>query len=107
MQISEVDLEMLEVLTLQVPWYMICGEFAERYGGPGPLASRLMALQGAGFLSIRDVRLDGHVITAAELEADALANNCYADLEDTREPHWDMMATDAGYALVQERFAVQ
>ena len=56
---------------------------------------------------IRDTRSEIHVITAAELEADALANNCYADLEDTREPQWDMMATDAGYALVQERFAVQ
>lgn len=107
MEMSEVDLELLEVLTLQVPWYMICGEFAERYGGPGLLAARLMEMQHAELIVIRDVRREQHVITAADLEADALANNCYADLEDTREPHWDMMATDAGYALVQQRFAAQ
>lgn len=107
MELSKLDLELLEVLTLQVPWYMICGEFASRYGGAGPLAQRLMAMQHAHLIAIRDVRRDSHVITAAELEADAVANNCYADLEDTREPQWDMMATDAGYALVEERFALQ
>lgn len=107
MDMSELDLELLEVLTLQVPWYMICGEFAERYGGPGPLAHQLMAMQQADLITIRDTKRDTHIITAAELEADAIANNCYADLEDTREPQWDMMATDLGYTLVQERFAVQ
>ena len=107
MEISELDLEMLEVLTLQVPWYMICGEFAHRYGGAGPLARQLMAMQDAKLITMRDNHQESHVITAAELEADANANNCYADLEDTREPQWDMMATDAGYALVQQRFALQ
>ncbi|MEM7407246.1 MAG: hypothetical protein AAF458_18240 [Pseudomonadota bacterium] len=107
MQINEIDLELLEVLTLQVPWYMICGEFADRYGGPGPLARRLLELQAAEYIRIRDTGRPDHQITVAELEADALANNCYEDLDDTREPQWDMMATEQGYALVKQRFEIQ
>ena len=107
MQVSDVDLELLEVLTLQVPWYMICGEFADRYGGPGPLARRLFELAHADLIRIRDTARPDHAITAADLEADAIANDCYEDLDDTREPLWDMMATDKGYALVKQRFDVQ
>ena len=102
--VSTVDLELLEVLTLQVPWYMICGEFAARYGSPGQLATRLIQMRDAKLITLRDKLRPNHLISAAELEADAVANDCYADLEETREPRWDMMATDAGYALVEGRF---
>jgi hypothetical protein len=101
--VSKVDLELLEVLTLQVPWYMICGEFATRYGGPEQLAERLITLRNAKLIKLRDTVRAEHQITAAELVADAIDNNCYAELEETREPQWDMMATDAGYALVEAR----
>lgn len=105
--IDNVDLDVLEVLTLQVPWYMVCGEFAGLYGGPGPLARRLLVLADAGLIEMRDTARPDHEISAEDLEADALANNCYEDLDDTREPQWDMMATEAGYALVKQRFGVQ
>ena len=49
---------------------------------------------------VRELATTRPLSTAAELEADAVGNNCYAELEDTRKPQWDMMATDAGYALV-------
>ena len=104
---SDVDLDLLEVLTLQVPWYMICGEFADQYGGPGPLAYRLIELAHAGLIILRDTHQSDHEISAAELEADALANNCYEDLDETREPQWDMMAAETGYVLIKRRSDVQ
>ena len=107
MTVSELDLELLEVLTLQVAWYMICGEFANRYGGPGPLATRLTELRDGGLVSIRNMDNPARKITAAELEADAIDNNCYEDLEETRDPLWDMVATDSGYALVAARLGRQ
>ena len=61
-------------------------------------------MHDAKLITLRDKLRPDHLISAAELEADAVANDCYADLEETREPRWDMMATDAGYALVEGRF---
>ena len=104
---SDVDLDLLEALTLQVPWYMVCGEFADQYRGPGPLAYRLIELANAGLIIMRDTHQSDHEISAAELEADALANNCYEDLDEKREPQWGMMATETGYALIKSGFDFQ
>jgi hypothetical protein len=107
MELTSNDLELMDLLTLQVPWYMVCGEFHEIYGGPEPLARRLVELSRAELLVIRDTS-DAHALVTSEVLAnDALANNCYENIEKTREPRWDMMATDAGFALIEERLGRQ
>ena len=100
MELSETDKDLLELVTLQVPWYMVCGEFHRKYGSPAKLAWRLMELREAGLLELRGGE---QPVSAEDLEADALANNCYDDLEDTREPEWHIVATDRGVERIEDR----
>lgn len=102
-ELTELDRELLEVLTLEIPWYMVCGEFHTRYGGAEALIARLLQLQRAGLLRLRNIDSPQAAITAEMLLDDARRNDCYQDIEDTREPHWDLVATDRGFALVAHR----
>ncbi len=104
-ELSETDKNLLELVTLQVPWYMVCGEFHRPFGSPGALARRLMELRDAGVLEVRGTSSTGAPVAAADLEADALANDCYEDLESTREPGWHVVATDAGVELIADRLS--
>ena len=86
---------------------MVCGEFQEAYGGPAKLAQRLKDLEQRELISIRDPANRDRLVSANELADDALANNCYEDLTDTRDSRWDMVATDAGFTLIEERVGKQ
>lgn len=103
MELTDTDCEVLELLTLSVPWYMVCGEFHEAYGGPEPLARRLLELAHAELVTVTNTNSPGALVTAEELAADALEQDCYESVEETREPRWDLMATDAGFALIEQR----
>ena len=107
MKLTELDKDLLELLALQVPWYMVCGEFHERYGSPGALARRLFALRDAELVSIRVKESTEAKLSPEALEADALSNECYDNLEATREPIWYMVSTDRGYELVKDRLGAQ
>lgn len=107
MELTKLDENLLELAALEVPWYMVCGEFHERYGSPGALARRLFELRDADLLTIRS-RMSGELaITPEALEEDALLNACYEDVENIKEPEWDIVATDSGYELVKHRLAAQ
>ena len=105
MELSDLDLELLEVAAVQVPWYMVCGEFHERYGSPAELVRRLFEMREAGLLHIRG-KPDARP-TPAAMVADALAHDCYEDFESSREPLWDIVATDAGYTRIEQRLGPQ
>lgn len=51
--LTDLDREVMELLALRVPWYMVCGEFHGRYGSPGALARRLFELHDAGLVEVR------------------------------------------------------
>lgn len=102
MNLTELDKELLELLALEVPWDMVCGEFHEQYGSPGALARRLFELCHAELATISS-RAPGESETSpGALEADALMNACYADLA-AQEPRWDIVATDDGYERIKVR----
>ena len=100
--LSEVDRDLLELAVLKVPWYMVCGDFHGRYGSPGALAQRLFALRDAGLLNIWPRSPDELELNPEALEQDALANNCYDDFDSSRESRWEIVATDTGFAAVED-----
>jgi hypothetical protein len=102
-ELSETDEQLLELAALQVPWYMICGEFHRHYGGPGALARRLYELQGWGVLEVRSSSRNGSEPSAQRLEADALAHECYEELDATHDPRWEIVTTDAGMLAIRAR----
>lgn len=105
MELTEADLDLLELAAVQVPWYMVCGEFHERYGSVRALVHRLFQLRDAGLLEIRPkARIP---VTPAALEADATRHACYDDLDASGEPLWEILATDTGYGLVDARLGEQ
>jgi hypothetical protein len=103
LDLSEADEQLLEVGALQVPWYMICGEFHHHYGGPDALARRLYELQRCGLVEVRSSSRNGCAPTIAKLEADALAHDCYAELDATHDPQWDIVTTDRGMVAMRAR----
>ena len=107
MTLTNLDKELLELLALQVPWYMVCGEFHERYGSAARLAQRIVELQHAEILEIRSKDRSAPPVSAQDLERDALENDCYDDLEATREPQWTLVATEKGFRLIEDRLREQ
>ncbi len=105
--LSEIDKELLELAALKVPWYMVCGDFHRRYGSAGGLAKRLFELSDAGLVSIQE-KTPGDVLASPEaLEIDALENNCYEDFDSSRGARWEIIATDRGFAAVEEDLGKQ
>ena len=104
---NELDEELLELIALQVPWYMVCGEFHQRYGSAGALARRLFELREAGLLEIRSRSGEAVDLTPEAMEADALENDCYEEIESVREPRWDIIATDVGFSSIETRLGKQ
>ena len=102
-ELSDADKQILETAALQVPWYMICGDFHRVYGGPGALARRLYEMQHEELLQVRSSSADGTTPSAERLEADAIAHNCYEDLESTQDPCWEILTTDHGMAAIGDR----
>ena len=96
------DEELLELAALQVPWFMVCGELHARYGSAGLLARRLMEMVHEGLLELRSGPGEP-MPDARTLEADAVEQDCYRDLERTRDPRWTITATDRGMALIAHR----
>jgi len=67
---------------------------------------RLFELRDAELLVIRGMH-EATPITMAAMEADALEHDCYEDFESSREPRWDIVATDAGYERIRARLGAQ
>ena len=107
MDLSEYDKQLLELAALKVPWYMVCGEFHERYGSPGDLARRLFELRDAQLLVIRAKHGGDASPTPAMLERDALDNDNYDELDSATEPLWDIVATNQGFDLIKDRLDEQ
>jgi len=107
MDLTELDKALLELLALEVPWSMVCGEFHERYGSPGALARRLFELYHAELLTIRSTGSSGSEMSPGVLEADALKNSCYAGVADTAEPGWSIVATDGGFEKIKDRLKAE
>ena len=102
-ELSEYDEQILELGALQAPWYMICGEFHHRFGGPGALAQRLYELQDVELVEVRSSAPHGAAPNARRLEADALAHGCYDELDATHDPKWEVVTTDKGMEAIRAR----
>ena len=107
MTLDDTDCDLLELLTLEVPWYMVGGEFHAAYGGVERLAGRLEELVHAELVRIHDREAPGVAPPIVELVSDALANGCYERIEENLDPRWMLVATDAGFALIEERLGRQ
>ena len=105
--LSEIDKELLELAVLKVPWYMVCGDFHRRYGSAGALAKRLFELSDAGFVSIQEKTPGDDETSPEALKTDAINNNCYDDFDSSRGSRWEIIATDRGFAAVQEDLGKQ
>ena len=86
----------------KVPWYMVFGDFHHCYGSARVLARRLFELSDAGLVSIREKTPGDDLPSPEALETDALANNCYDDFDSSPGAQWETMATDRGFAGVEE-----
>ncbi len=106
MDLASVDEDLLELAAVQVPWYMVCADFHEPYGSADALVRRLFELREAGLLTIHPARR-GAPITHDAMVADALEHGCYEDFESSREPRWEIVATDAGYERIRDRLGAQ
>ncbi len=106
MDLAKVDEELLELAAVQVPWYMVCADFHELYGSADALVRRLFELRDAGLLAIHAAR-PGAPITREAMVTDALDHGCYEDFESSREPRWEIVATDAGYERIRARLGAQ
>ena len=102
-ELDERDEEILELGALQAPWFMICGEFHRHFGGPGALAVRLYELQDRELLEIRCSAPHGATPNVQRLEADALAHDCYDDLDEIHDPQWEVVTTDKGMTAIRAR----
>lgn len=105
--LSEIDRELLELAVLKVPWYMVCGDFHHRYGSAGALARRLFELSDAGLITIREKTPGSAPLSPATLERDAIRNNCYDDFDSSRGSSWEIIATDRGFAAVEDDLGKQ
>jgi hypothetical protein len=103
MELNDADKQILELAALQVPWYMICGDFHRTYGGPGALARRLYELQDGKLLEVRSSAPHAETPSVEHLEADALEFNCYEDLDATHDPQWEIVTTDKGMSEIGDR----
>jgi hypothetical protein len=101
--LSDTDEELLDLVTLETAWYIVCGDFHRRYGGARALARRQVGHRDPRLITVRCKVPGGEPPDADMLEADALANDCYRNLESTREPEWEFVATDRGLARIGHR----
>ena len=106
-ELSDDDEELLELVVLEVPWYMVCGDFHERYGTPGRLAERLLELHVAGLLTIRPTDAATTEVTAQQLERDALDHGCFDDVATDWESLWDIKITETGFSRIEKRLKAQ
>ena len=102
MMLSEHDKALLELTALKVPWEMVCADFHERYGTPGVLAHRLFELQEQGLVTILSTGADDELPTPEALEADAIANQCYQDLNLLQPPRWEFLITETGFVRIED-----
>ena len=105
--LNEIDRELLELAVLKVPWYMVCGDFHRRYGSAGALVKRLFELSDAGLVIIREKTPGADVPSHHALETDAIDNGCYDDFDSSRGSRWEIIATDRGFAAVEEDLGKQ
>lgn len=106
MLLDQKDTDLLEFVTLDEPWSMVCGEFCSRYGSIESLVARLFIFEHTKYLTIRPD--DGAAPpTAIAFLADAIAHDNYEEAVVSKGPAWTLVATDKGFAAVRGGFKEQ
>ena len=67
----------------------------------------MFELSDAGLVSIREKTPGDDLASPEALENDAVANNCYDDFDSSRGVRWEIIATDRGFAVVEEGLGKQ
>ncbi len=101
-KLSENDQSLIELVALEVPWFIVCSEFHHEYGSAEALVLRLFELRHLELLEINPSEPTGDV-TPEALVSDALANDCYEDCQFPALSSWVIVATALGFEQVRDR----
>ncbi len=104
MELNRTDKELLQLVAIEVPWPMVCGEFHTLYDSVDELVRRLFQLRDEGVVRISTVEdgTDGESFPdPAALRNEALVHGNFEDIELLVESVWRIVATAAGFALIK------
>jgi len=107
MELSEQDQEFLELTTLKVPWYMVCGDLHHQFDSVEALAERLIELRDAGFITNLPSGEDAEEVSPSGLIVQESANDNYEEFDSNHDSSWEFMTTQTGFAAVKKRLSVQ
>ena len=100
MPIDDTDREILEYLSVEEPWHILCGELIDEAGEPRDLPERVERLWRAGAIAIRKRCGTQEEPTAENLRNDAERNDWHSGEKVRDQPWWDLLATEkAGQML--------
>ncbi len=101
MELSRIDKDLLQLVAIEVPWPMVCGEFHGRYGSVDELVRRLFELLGGGLLQIACGAGGASDPDPVSLRSEAVAHGNFEDIEMITESDWCIVATNKGYAIIE------
>ncbi len=101
MELSRIDRDLLQLVAIESPWPMVCGEFHGRYGSVDELVRRLFELLGGGLVQIACGEGGASVPDPDVLCSEAVAHGNFEDIELMTESAWCIVATSKGYALIE------
>ena len=101
MELSRIDKDLLQLVAIEVPWPMVCGEFHGSYGSVDELVRRLFELLGGGLVQIASVEDEESSPGPASLRNEAKAHGNFEDINLLAESPWRIVATSKGYALIE------
>ena len=101
LELSRIDKDLLQLVAIEVPWPMVCGEFYERYNSVDELVRRLFQLRDEGLLQISNNEDLESFPNPAMLRSEASVHGNFEDIESLVASVWRIVATSAGYDLIK------
>jgi len=101
MELSGTDKDLLQLLAIEVPWSMVCGEFHGQFATVEALVKRLFELRDAGLVQIISEADEDAFAEAAALCAEAAVYDNFEDVSMLSSSNWRLAATAQGYALIE------
>jgi hypothetical protein len=106
-ELSSIDKELLQLVAIEVPWAMVCGEFHGRYDSVDELIVHLFQLQNEGLIEISNNSDPDMFANPEVLRNEALAHGNFEDIETLEASAWRIAATSAGYDRIKSELDKQ